>query len=112
MGEGQREQVLVYTQCLATSFLSSFVTQLTLTQVALRKEKGVPRGNALHLNMNYHIPGRKKRTDYSRVLQASLPIKGVAPKEFTGRMGTLGTKHGGILSIWALSAHAAEKPVH
>lgn len=34
--------------------------------------------------MNYHIPGRKKRTDYSRVLQASLPIKGVAPKEFTG----------------------------
>lgn len=53
----------------------------------------------LHLNMNYHIPGRKKRTDYSRVLQASLPIKGVAPQRVHRRMGTVGTKHGGILSI-------------
>lgn len=39
MGEGQREQVLVSTQCLATSFLLSFGTRLTLTSPSFAKRK-------------------------------------------------------------------------
>ena len=110
MGEGQREQVLVCTQCLATSFLLSFGTQLTLTSGALRKGKGtLVCSSRKRASSQHELPYPwKKRTEYSRVLQASLPIKGVAPKEYTGRMGAVGTKHGGLLSIWALSTRAAE----